>query len=120
MAKWSKNKCAVFSFYTISLLYVSIQSAQDLHPVNAVIPSVLSTSDTFRCDQLLKVPLLSGVMSAGSQEDASSCGVDPSRAARRAASFFHSLQTQLGVLVNQLTAQLKQKPDSREVTKHSP
>lgn len=58
------------------------------------------------------MPLLSGVMVAGAQEETSCVGADVFRAALREPFFFHSLQTQLGLLVDELTAQLRHKTET--------
>ena len=70
------------------------------------------------------MPLLSGVMVAGAQEETSCVGADVFRAALWERSFFHSLQTQLGLLVDELAAQLRHKtvtlsqPNSQHVNIH--
>lgn len=58
------------------------------------------------------MPLLSGVMVAGAQEETSCVGADVFRATLREPFFFHSLQTQLGLLVDELTAQLRHKTET--------
>ena len=58
------------------------------------------------------MPLLFGVMGAGTQEE-TSCVVDFFWAALWDPTILYGLQTQLGLLVDELTAQLKQKTDTR-------
>lgn len=110
MAKWSKVIiCCVF-LYNICLLYATLHSEWDLYPASPVSRSM--HSGTFRSYQLLKMPLLSGVVGAGAQEESSCVGVDFSWAALWDPTLLHSLQTGLGLLVNELTAQLKHETDT--------
>lgn len=58
--------------------------------------------------KVIEMPLLSGVMGAGAEEKPSRLAVDFFSAAVRQTYFWDSFQTQLGLQVNQLTAQLQQ------------
>lgn len=61
---------------------------------------------------MLKMPLLSWVMGAGAQKETSCLVVDFSLVALWEPFLLYSFKTQLGLLVNKLTAQLKQKADT--------